>query len=74
MQLKEYMNETFPEVTLVPHISFQGENYLYFDFGKGKHQNVEGTYNINMEYFSQLYTYNKYLFEDIFSKKKIKYF
>ncbi|HDR7584851.1 TPA: hypothetical protein QCX49_005572, partial [Bacillus mobilis] len=67
MQLKEYMNQTFPGVTLVSHISFQGEKYLYFDFGKGKHQNVESTDDINMEYFSQLYTYNKYLFEDIFS-------
>ncbi|MCU5436309.1 DUF3885 domain-containing protein [Bacillus mobilis] len=69
MQLKEYMNQTFPGVTLVSHISFQGEKYLYFDFGKGKHQNVESTDDINMEYFSQLYTYNKYLFEDIFSKE-----
>ncbi|MES5938767.1 MULTISPECIES: DUF3885 domain-containing protein [unclassified Bacillus cereus group] len=69
MRLKEYMNETFPGVTLVPHISFQWENYLYFDFGKGKHQNLEGTDDLNMEYFSQLYTYNKHLFEDIFSKE-----
>ncbi|KAA0750219.1 DUF3885 domain-containing protein [Bacillus sp. AY3-1] len=69
MQLKEYMNETFPGVTLVPHISFQWENYLYFDFGKGKHQNLEDTDDLNMEYFSQLYTYNKHLFEDIFSKE-----
>ncbi|TKI81368.1 hypothetical protein FC699_33975, partial [Bacillus wiedmannii] len=33
------------------------------------YQNVEGTDDVNMEYFSQLYTYNKYLFEDIFSKE-----
>ncbi|HDR7665158.1 DUF3885 domain-containing protein [Bacillus wiedmannii] len=69
MQLKEYMNETFPGVTLVPHIYFQWKNHLHFNFGKGKYQNVEGTDDVNMEYFSQIYTYNKYLFEDIFSKE-----
>jgi len=42
---------------------------LHFDFGKGKYQNIEGTRDLNMEYFSQLYTYNKYLFEDIFSEE-----
>ncbi|WHY31541.1 DUF3885 domain-containing protein [Bacillus wiedmannii] len=69
MRLKEYTNETFPGVTLVPHIYFQWENHLHFHFGKGKHQNVEGTEDLNMQYFSQLYTYNKYLFEDIFLKE-----
>ncbi|MGH0513379.1 DUF3885 domain-containing protein [Bacillus cereus] len=69
MQLKEYMNQTFPGVTLVPYIYFQWETHLHFDFGKDKYQNVEGTDDLNMEYFSQLYTCNKYLFEDIFSKE-----
>ncbi|MFE6138547.1 DUF3885 domain-containing protein [Bacillus sp. NPDC057893] len=69
MQFKEYMNQTFPGVTLVPYIYFQWETHLHFDFGKDKYQNVEGTDDLNMEYFSQLYTCNKYLFEDIFSKK-----
>lgn len=69
MQLKEYMNQTFPGVTLVPYIYFQWENHLHFDFGKDKYQNVEGTDDLNMEYFSQIYTCNKYLFEDIFSKE-----
>ncbi|WP_106101795.1 DUF3885 domain-containing protein [Bacillus wiedmannii] len=67
MQLKEYMNETFPGVTLVPHIYFQWENHLHFHFGKGLF--VERTEDVNREYFTQLYTYNKYLFEDIFSKE-----
>lgn len=69
MQLKEYMNQTFPGVTLVPHIYFQWENYLHFHFGKGKDLYVERTDAVNREYFTQLYTYNKYLFEDIFSKE-----
>lgn len=69
MRLKEYMNQIFPGVTLVPHIYFQWENHLHFHFGEGKHQNVEGTDDLNMEYFSQFYTYNKHLFEDIFSKE-----
>ncbi|QWH17786.1 DUF3885 domain-containing protein [Bacillus mycoides] len=69
MQLKEYMNQTFPGVMLVPYIYFQWENHLHFDFGKDKYQNVEGTDDLNMEYFSQIYTCNKYLFEDIFSKE-----
>ncbi|MBJ8109437.1 DUF3885 domain-containing protein [Bacillus cereus group sp. N6] len=69
MQLKEYMNETFPGVTLVPHIYFQWENHLHFHFGKGKDLFVERTDDVNREYFTQLYTYNKYLFEDIFSKE-----
>lgn len=69
MQLKEYMNQTFPGVTLVPYIYFQWETHLHFDFGKDKYQNVEGTDDLNMEYLSQLYTCNKYLFEDIFSKE-----
>jgi hypothetical protein len=69
MQLKEYMNQTFSGVTLVPYIYFQWENHLHFDFGKDKYQNIEGSDDLNMDYFSQLYTYNKYLFEDIFSKE-----
>ncbi|WJE25619.1 DUF3885 domain-containing protein [Bacillus cereus] len=69
MQLKEYMNQTFPGVTLVPYIYFQWETHLHFDFGKDKYQNVEGTDDLNMEYLSQLYSCNKYLFEDIFSKE-----
>lgn len=69
MQLKEYMNQTFPGVTLVPDIYSQWENHLHFDFGKDKYQIVGGTDDLNMGYFSQLYTYNKYLFEDIFSKE-----
>ncbi len=69
MQLKEYMNQTFPGVTLVPHIYFQWENHLHFHFGKGKDLYVERTDAVNREYFTQLYTYNKYLFEDIFSKE-----
>ncbi|PQZ53250.1 hypothetical protein CQZ94_21575 [Bacillus sp. MYb209] len=69
MQLREYMNQTFPRVTFVPYIYFQWENHLHFDFGKDKYQNIEGTDDLNMEYFSQLYTCNKYLFEDIFSKE-----
>ncbi|MDF9451871.1 DUF3885 domain-containing protein [Bacillus toyonensis] len=71
MQLKEYMNQTFPGVTLVPSIYSQWENHLHFDFGKDKYQIVEGTYDLNMEYFSQLYTDNKYLFEDIFLKEDV---
>ncbi|SME50661.1 hypothetical protein BACERE00185_05511 [Bacillus mobilis] len=69
MQLKEYMNQIFPGVTLVPHIYFQWENHLHFHFWKGKCPNIERTDDVNMEYFTQLYTYNKYLFEDIFSKE-----
>ncbi|MBF7149178.1 DUF3885 domain-containing protein [Bacillus toyonensis] len=71
MQLKEYMNQTFPGVTLVPSIYSQWENHLLFNFGKDKYQIVEGTDDLNMEYFSQLYTYNKYLFEDIFLKEDV---
>ncbi|MGE1049598.1 DUF3885 domain-containing protein, partial [Bacillus sp. GMs2/1] len=33
MQLKEYMNQTFPEVTLGPYLLSQWENHLHFDFG-----------------------------------------
>ncbi|RWS45287.1 DUF3885 domain-containing protein [Bacillus mycoides] len=71
MQLKEYMNQTFPGVTLVPSIYSQWENHLHFDFGKNTYQIVEGTDDLNIEYFSQLYTYNKYLFEDIFLKEDV---
>ena len=71
MQLKEYMNQTFPGVTLVPSIYSQWENHLHFNFGKDKYQIVEGTDDLNMEYFSQLYTDNKYLFEDIFLKEDV---
>ncbi|EOP25229.1 MULTISPECIES: DUF3885 domain-containing protein [Bacillus] len=71
MQLKEYMNQTFPGVTLVPSIYSQWENHLHFNFGKDKYQIVEGTDDLNMEYFSQLYTYNKYLFEDRFLKEDV---
>ncbi len=71
MQLKEYMNQTFPGVTLVPYLYSYWENHLHFDFGKDKYQIVEGTDNLNTEYFSQLYTYNKFLFEDIFSKEDV---
>ncbi|QWI05530.1 DUF3885 domain-containing protein [Bacillus toyonensis] len=71
MQLKEYMNQTFPGVTLVPSIYSQWENHLHFNFGKDKYQIVEGTDDLNMEYFSQLYTYNKFLFEDIFLKNDV---
>ncbi|PDZ48482.1 hypothetical protein CON07_26165 [Bacillus sp. AFS094611] len=42
---------------------------MHFHFGKGKDPFVERTDDVNMEYFTQLYTYNKYLFEDIFSKE-----
>ncbi|KAB2451803.1 DUF3885 domain-containing protein [Bacillus sp. CH126_4D] len=69
MRLKEYVNQTFPGVTLVPHIHFQWENHLHFHFGKGKDLYVERTEDVNREYFTQLYTYNKYLFKDIFSKE-----
>ncbi len=51
MQLKEYMNQTFPEVTLGPYLLSQWENHLHFDFGKDKYQIVEGTNDLNMEYF-----------------------
>ncbi|PFJ07840.1 DUF3885 domain-containing protein, partial [Bacillus thuringiensis] len=71
MQLKEYMNQTFPGVTLGPYLYSQWGNHLHFDFGKDKYQIVEGTNDLNMEYFSQLYTYNKFLFEDIFSKEDV---
>ncbi|HDR6461463.1 TPA: hypothetical protein QCU90_006471, partial [Bacillus thuringiensis] len=56
MQLKEYMNQAFPGVTLGPYLLSQWENHLQFDFGKDKNQIVEGTDDLNMEYFSQLYT------------------
>lgn len=69
MQLKEYMNQTFPGVTLVPYIYSQWENHLHFDFGKNKYQFKEGTDEYNMDYFKQLYQYNKEVFHDIFSKK-----
>ncbi|HDR6311253.1 TPA: hypothetical protein QCU60_003174 [Bacillus cereus] len=42
---------------------------MHFQFGKGKELYVERTDAVNREYFTQLYTYNKYLFEDIFSKE-----
>ncbi|WP_142346121.1 DUF3885 domain-containing protein [Bacillus cereus] len=71
MQLKEYMNQTFPGVILVPYLYSQWGNHLHFDFGKDKYQIVEGTDDLNMEYFSQLYTYNQFLFEDIFSKEDV---
>ncbi|MFL0403118.1 DUF3885 domain-containing protein [Bacillus nitratireducens] len=69
MKLKEYMNQTFPGVTLVPSIYFQWENHLHFDFGKDKYQFKEDGNTYNMEYFTQLYRYNKSLFKDIFSKE-----
>ncbi|HDR7590124.1 hypothetical protein BW899_24785 [Bacillus mycoides] len=69
MQFKEYMNQTFPGVTLVPSIYFQWENHLHFDFGKDKYQFKEDGNTYNMEYFTQLYRYNKSLFKDIFSKE-----
>lgn len=69
MQLKEYMNQTFPGVTLVPNIYFQWGNHLHFHFGKGKCLNVERTDDINTEYFTQLYTYLK-----IYFPKKMKCF
>ncbi|MED1510683.1 DUF3885 domain-containing protein [Bacillus proteolyticus] len=69
MKLKEYMNQTFPGVTLVPSIYFQWENHLHFDFGKDKYQFKEDSNTYNMEYFIKLYRYNKNLFEDIFSKE-----
>ncbi|MES5948103.1 DUF3885 domain-containing protein [Bacillus cereus group sp. MG6] len=65
------MNQIFPGVTLVPSIYSQWENHLHFDFGKDKYQIVEGTDDLNMEYFSQLYIDNKYLFEDIFLKEDV---
>ncbi len=61
------MNQIFPGVTLVPHIYIQWENHLHFYFGKGLY--VERTDDVNMEYFTQFYTYDKYLFENIFSKE-----
>ncbi|MFD6511176.1 hypothetical protein ACFWDE_28750, partial [Bacillus sp. NPDC060175] len=69
MQFKEYMNQTFPGVTLVPYIYSQWENHLHFDFGKDKYQFKEDDNTYNMEYFTQLYSYNKNLFKDIFSKE-----
>lgn len=69
MKLKEYMIQTFPGVTLVPSIYFQWENHLHFDFGKDKYQFKEDGNTYNMEYFTQLYRYNKSLFKDIFSKE-----
>ncbi|MGE7881550.1 DUF3885 domain-containing protein [Bacillus sp. NPDC094077] len=69
MQLKEYMNQIFPGVTLVPYIYSQWENHLHFDFGKDKYHFKERTDEYNMDYFYQLYKYNKEVFHDIFSKK-----
>ncbi|MEK5048536.1 hypothetical protein COL41_28465 [Bacillus mycoides] len=69
MQLKEYMDQTFPGVTLVPYIYSQWEKHLHFDFGKDKYQFKEDGNTYNMEYFTQLYRYNKSLFKDIFSKE-----
>jgi len=63
------MIQTFPGVTLVPSIYFQWENHLHFDFGKDKYQFKEDGNTYNMEYFTQLYRYNKSLFKDIFSKE-----
>ncbi len=70
MQLKEYMNQTFPGVTLGPYLYSQWEIIYILISEKDKYQIVEGTDDLNMEYFSQLYTYNKFLFEDIFSKRR----
>ncbi|MGE7855386.1 DUF3885 domain-containing protein [Bacillus sp. NPDC094064] len=69
MQLKEYMNQTFPGVILVPYIYSQWENHLHFEFGKGKYPIKEGIDEYNMDYFYQLYKYNNEVFHDIFSKK-----
>jgi len=69
MQLKEYMNQTFPGVTLGPYLYSQWGNYLHFDFGKDKYQIVEGTNDLNMEYFSQLYTYKNSYLKTYFQKK-----
>ncbi|MGG0290805.1 DUF3885 domain-containing protein [Bacillus pacificus] len=69
MQLKEYMIQTFPGVTLVSNLYYQWENHLHFDFRKDKYQFKKGTDKYNMEYFLQLYKYNGEVFHDIFSKK-----
>ena len=61
------MNQIFPGVTLVPHIYIEWENHMHFYLGKGLY--VERTDDVNMEYFTQFYTYDKYLFENIFSKE-----
>ncbi|EAO51567.1 Hypothetical protein RBTH_08999 [Bacillus thuringiensis serovar israelensis ATCC 35646] len=34
MQFQEYMDRTFPGVTLVPYLYSQWGNHLYFDFWK----------------------------------------
>ncbi|MEH7457675.1 DUF3885 domain-containing protein [Bacillus sp. JJ1127] len=69
MELKEYMNGSFPGVILKPSIYFQWENHLHFDFGIGKYQLQNNSDELNMNYFSQVYQYNKELFHDIFSIK-----
>lgn len=38
MELKEYMNGSFPGVILKSSMYFQWENHLHFDFGIGKYQ------------------------------------
>lgn len=54
MQLKRIYESNISGVTLGPYLYSQWENHLHFDFGKDKYQIVEGTDDLNMEYFSQL--------------------
>lgn len=73
MDIKEYMNDTFPGVILKPSIYFQWENHIHFDFGKGIFPYECGTATCNNKYFSQIYKYNTLLFQDIFSAKDMMF-
>ncbi|MGO4887303.1 DUF3885 domain-containing protein [Anaerobacillus sp. MEB173] len=69
MELREYINNTFPGLILKPSLYYQWDISLHLEFGKGMYQFKSETDELNGEYFSQVYNEAVSIFNDIFSEK-----
>lgn len=66
-QLDEYLHTYFPGLNLEPSLYHQWPIGLHFELGEGLYQFKEGTDDLNMEMFDQVYSQAQSAFEALFS-------
>lgn len=67
MELKEYINTTFPGLILKPSLYYQWNKSIHFDLAKGLYQFKEETDELNPAYFNTIYNQAISLFNELFS-------
>lgn len=69
MELKEYLNITFPGLILKPSLYHQWDIGIHFQLGDGIYQFKSGTYEINYNRFKRAYSQATSIFNALFSEQ-----